>query len=148
MFTCVEISFSVHTGGELLQADSPAGDAVLKQLWHHSDAIMCCSVKMNVSHFSSLHFFSLCFSLFFIRKTDYFTKWCLTAGISSFHVCKPGRPRHAGDDPSRPSGHNAREDSRRSWPENSPVGVLQDHAAGKKSTNYQLVFLGKISVSS
>lgn len=42
--------FSVHTGGELLPlADSPAGDAVLKQLWHHTDAIMCCSVKMNVS---------------------------------------------------------------------------------------------------
>ncbi|XP_012827547.1 PREDICTED: homeobox-leucine zipper protein ATHB-14 [Erythranthe guttata] len=42
-------SFSVHTGGELLQPDSPAGDAVLKQLWHHTDAIMCCSVKMNAS---------------------------------------------------------------------------------------------------
>ncbi|KAH6830717.1 Homeobox-leucine zipper family protein / lipid-binding START domain-containing protein [Perilla frutescens var. hirtella] len=42
-------SYSIHTGGELLQADSPAGDAVLKQLWHHSDAIMCCSVKMNAS---------------------------------------------------------------------------------------------------
>ncbi|KAH6790162.1 Homeobox-leucine zipper family protein / lipid-binding START domain-containing protein [Perilla frutescens var. frutescens] len=42
-------SYSIHTGGELLQADSLAGDAVLKQLWHHSDAIMCCSVKMNAS---------------------------------------------------------------------------------------------------
>ncbi|KAH6793161.1 Homeobox-leucine zipper family protein / lipid-binding START domain-containing protein [Perilla frutescens var. hirtella] len=42
-------SYSIHTGGELLQSDSPAGDAVLKQLWHHSDAIMCCSVKMNAS---------------------------------------------------------------------------------------------------
>ncbi|KAL0352790.1 UNVERIFIED_CONTAM: Homeobox-leucine zipper protein HOX32 [Sesamum angustifolium] len=39
-------SYRVHTGGELLQADSTAGDAVLKQLWHHSDAIMCCSVRM------------------------------------------------------------------------------------------------------
>ncbi|KAL0363628.1 UNVERIFIED_CONTAM: Homeobox-leucine zipper protein ATHB-14 [Sesamum calycinum] len=42
-------SYRVHTGGELLQADSTAGDAVLKQLWHHSDAIMCCSVRMNAS---------------------------------------------------------------------------------------------------
>ncbi|KAL0442448.1 UNVERIFIED_CONTAM: Homeobox-leucine zipper protein ATHB-14 [Sesamum latifolium] len=42
-------SYRVHTGGELLQADSPAGDAVLKQLWHHTDAIMCCSVRMNAS---------------------------------------------------------------------------------------------------
>ncbi|XP_020554026.1 homeobox-leucine zipper protein ATHB-14 isoform X1 [Sesamum indicum] len=40
-------SYRVHTGGELLQADSSAGDAVLKQLWHHTDAIMCCSVRMN-----------------------------------------------------------------------------------------------------
>ncbi|KAJ8549294.1 hypothetical protein K7X08_033001 [Anisodus acutangulus] len=43
-------SYKVHTGGELLQVDSQAaGDAVLKQLWHHSDSIMCCSVKMNDS---------------------------------------------------------------------------------------------------
>lgn len=38
-----------HTGGELVRVDSQAGDAVLKQLWSHNDAIMCCSVKMNVS---------------------------------------------------------------------------------------------------
>ncbi|KAM3361720.1 homeobox-leucine zipper protein ATHB-14 isoform X1 [Capsicum galapagoense] len=43
-------SYKVHTGGELLQVDSQAaGDAVLKQLWHHTDSIMCCSVKMNDS---------------------------------------------------------------------------------------------------
>ncbi|KAK4709893.1 hypothetical protein R3W88_004406 [Solanum pinnatisectum] len=42
-------SYRVHTGGDLFQVDSQAGDAVLKQLWHHSDAIMCCSVKMNAS---------------------------------------------------------------------------------------------------
>lgn len=38
----------VYTGGELLRSDSQAGDAVLKLLWHHSDAILCCSVKSNV----------------------------------------------------------------------------------------------------
>ncbi|CAN4080266.1 unnamed protein product [Withania somnifera] len=43
-------SYKVHTGRELLQVDSQAaGDAVLKQLWHHTDSIMCCSVKMNDS---------------------------------------------------------------------------------------------------
>ncbi|XP_059288624.1 homeobox-leucine zipper protein ATHB-14-like isoform X1 [Lycium ferocissimum] len=43
-------SYKVHTGGDLLQLDSQAaGDAVLKQLWHHTDSIMCCSVKMNDS---------------------------------------------------------------------------------------------------
>ncbi|KAE8673416.1 Homeobox-leucine zipper protein HOX32 [Hibiscus syriacus] len=42
-------SYRIHTGGELLRADSKAGDALLKQLWHHSDAIMCCSLKTNAS---------------------------------------------------------------------------------------------------
>ncbi|XP_051125901.1 homeobox-leucine zipper protein ATHB-14-like isoform X2 [Andrographis paniculata] len=43
-------SYRVHTGQELFPADSPmADDAVLKQLWHHTDAIMCCSVKTNAS---------------------------------------------------------------------------------------------------
>lgn len=40
--------FRLHTGAELFRVESPAGDAILKQLWHHSDAIMCCSVKTNV----------------------------------------------------------------------------------------------------
>ncbi|XP_011038886.1 PREDICTED: homeobox-leucine zipper protein ATHB-14-like isoform X1 [Populus euphratica] len=42
-------SYRIHTGGELFRVDSQAGDALLKQLWHHSDAIMCCSLKTNVS---------------------------------------------------------------------------------------------------
>lgn len=42
-------SYRIHTGAELLRADSQAGDAALKQLWLHSDAIMCCSVKTNTS---------------------------------------------------------------------------------------------------
>ncbi|VFQ97392.1 unnamed protein product [Cuscuta campestris] len=42
-------SYRMHTGSDLLHLESQAGDAVLKQLWHHSEAIMCCSVKMNAS---------------------------------------------------------------------------------------------------
>ncbi|KAK4421042.1 Homeobox-leucine zipper protein ATHB-14 [Sesamum alatum] len=42
-------SYRAHTGGELFRADSQAGDAVLKHLWHHADAIMCCSIKTNAS---------------------------------------------------------------------------------------------------
>ncbi|KAJ6966104.1 hypothetical protein NC652_003857 [Populus alba x Populus x berolinensis] len=42
-------SYRIHTGGELFRVDSQAGDALLKQLWHHSDAIMCCSLKTNAS---------------------------------------------------------------------------------------------------
>ncbi|XP_038703529.1 homeobox-leucine zipper protein ATHB-14-like [Tripterygium wilfordii] len=42
-------SYRIHTGGELLRGDCEAGDGLLKQLWNHSDAIMCCSLKTNAS---------------------------------------------------------------------------------------------------
>ncbi|CAL1366751.1 unnamed protein product [Linum trigynum] len=40
-------SYSYYTGGELLSSDdsSSGGDSVLKSLWHHPDAILCCSLK-------------------------------------------------------------------------------------------------------
>ncbi|KZV14686.1 homeobox-leucine zipper protein ATHB-14-like [Dorcoceras hygrometricum] len=41
--------YCMHTGTELFQPESNSGDAVLKQLWHHTDAIMCCSIKTNAS---------------------------------------------------------------------------------------------------
>ncbi|KAM0937272.1 putative transcription factor & lipid binding HD-SAD family [Dioscorea sansibarensis] len=40
-------SYRFHTGVELLRADTQAGDSLLKLLWHHSDAIMCCSLKAS-----------------------------------------------------------------------------------------------------
>ncbi|CAD5176134.1 unnamed protein product [Musa acuminata subsp. malaccensis] len=40
-------SYRVHTGAELFQVDSQANDSSLKLLWHHSDAIMCCSLKAS-----------------------------------------------------------------------------------------------------
>jgi homeobox-leucine zipper protein len=43
-------SYSIHTGADLFGADSQScgGDTLLKQLWDHSDAILCCSLKTNV----------------------------------------------------------------------------------------------------
>lgn len=38
-------SYSFHLGAELLQPDSLGGDSMLKHLWHHQDAILCCSLK-------------------------------------------------------------------------------------------------------
>ncbi|KAK6142014.1 hypothetical protein DH2020_016195 [Rehmannia glutinosa] len=38
-------SYSYHFGAELLRADSTSSDAMLKTLWHHQDAILCCSLK-------------------------------------------------------------------------------------------------------
>ncbi|KAJ6937631.1 hypothetical protein NC652_012061 [Populus alba x Populus x berolinensis] len=38
-------SHSYHLGAELLRSDSVGGDSVLKHLWHHPDAILCCSLK-------------------------------------------------------------------------------------------------------
>ncbi|CAK9168661.1 unnamed protein product, partial [Ilex paraguariensis] len=33
-------------GGELLTSSCQSGDSVLQQLWHHQDAILCCSFKL------------------------------------------------------------------------------------------------------
>ncbi|KAF9594836.1 hypothetical protein IFM89_034819 [Coptis chinensis] len=38
-------SIFYHIGAELLRSSSDAGDSVLKLLWHHPDAILCCSLK-------------------------------------------------------------------------------------------------------
>ncbi|KAG7598752.1 Homeobox-like domain superfamily [Arabidopsis suecica] len=44
-------SYSIHTGADLFGSDSQScgGDTLLKQLWNHSDAILCCSLKTNAS---------------------------------------------------------------------------------------------------
>ncbi|XP_020215009.1 homeobox-leucine zipper protein ATHB-14 [Cajanus cajan] len=42
-------SYRLHTCTELFRVESTSGDAILKQLWHHSDAILCCSIKTNAS---------------------------------------------------------------------------------------------------
>ncbi|XP_010264677.1 PREDICTED: homeobox-leucine zipper protein REVOLUTA-like [Nelumbo nucifera] len=38
-------SYSNYFGAELLRTDCQDGESVLKQLWHHQDAILCCSLK-------------------------------------------------------------------------------------------------------
>ncbi|KAJ6825328.1 homeobox-leucine zipper protein HOX32-like [Iris pallida] len=43
----ISCSYRFHTGVDLLQDDSHASDSLLKLLWHHSDAIMCCSLKAS-----------------------------------------------------------------------------------------------------
>ncbi|CAN1290259.1 Homeobox-leucine zipper protein HOX32 [Linum perenne] len=41
-------SYRAHTGRDLFSCDSESGgDALLKQLWHNSDSIMCCSLKAS-----------------------------------------------------------------------------------------------------
>ncbi|KAK7399705.1 hypothetical protein VNO78_10894 [Psophocarpus tetragonolobus] len=42
-------SYRLHTGTDLSRVESTSGDALLKQLWHHTDAILCCSSKTNAS---------------------------------------------------------------------------------------------------
>ncbi|KAL1544136.1 homeobox-leucine zipper protein REVOLUTA-like isoform X2 [Salvia divinorum] len=38
-------SYSYHMGTELLRSESMGDGSVLKTLWHHQDAILCCSLK-------------------------------------------------------------------------------------------------------
>lgn len=44
--------FSYYMGSELVRSDSLGGESVLKNLWHHQDAILCCSLKVRVQFFS------------------------------------------------------------------------------------------------
>ncbi|MBA0728824.1 hypothetical protein Golax_001691, partial [Gossypium laxum] len=37
-----------HLGEELLKSESLGGDSVLKNLWQHQDAILCCSLKAGL----------------------------------------------------------------------------------------------------
>ncbi|MBA0764038.1 hypothetical protein Gotri_013414 [Gossypium trilobum] len=38
-------SYSYHLGAELLRPEPAVGDSLLKNLWQHQDAILCCSLK-------------------------------------------------------------------------------------------------------
>ncbi|GMI77988.1 INCURVATA 4, CORONA [Hibiscus trionum] len=38
-------SYRVYMGDELLKSSGEGSESILKILWHHSDAIMCCSLK-------------------------------------------------------------------------------------------------------
>ncbi|KAH1238510.1 CBL-interacting serine/threonine-protein kinase 9 [Glycine max] len=42
-------SYRLHTWTELFSVESTSGDAILKQVWHHPDAVLCCSVKTDAS---------------------------------------------------------------------------------------------------
>ncbi|CAA2973088.1 homeobox-leucine zipper REVOLUTA [Olea europaea subsp. europaea] len=44
-------SYSFHVGTELVRADAIEGESILKTLWHHQDAILCCSLKQALPVF-------------------------------------------------------------------------------------------------
>ncbi|KAF7805597.1 homeobox-leucine zipper protein REVOLUTA [Senna tora] len=42
----LELTFKLyHLGAELLRSETVVGDMLLKHLWHHQDAILCCSLR-------------------------------------------------------------------------------------------------------
>ncbi|XP_020582785.1 homeobox-leucine zipper protein HOX32-like [Phalaenopsis equestris] len=45
----ISSSYRFHSGIELIRTDSHCADSHLKLLWHHSDAITCCSLKASPS---------------------------------------------------------------------------------------------------
>jgi hypothetical protein len=36
-----------YMGVELLKSNSDGNESILKNLWHHTDAIICCSMKVT-----------------------------------------------------------------------------------------------------
>ncbi|XP_020682623.1 homeobox-leucine zipper protein HOX32-like [Dendrobium catenatum] len=45
----ISSSYRFYTGLDLMKTDSQCADSLLKLLWHYSDAIMCCSLKVSPS---------------------------------------------------------------------------------------------------
>ncbi|KAF5776412.1 hypothetical protein HanXRQr2_Chr12g0523991 [Helianthus annuus] len=39
------LEFLYHLGADLLSSGSVVGESLLKDLWQHQDAILCCSLK-------------------------------------------------------------------------------------------------------
>lgn len=86
----IQLSFSrFHTGMELLRLDSQAGDSLLKTLWHHSDAIMCCSMKTNVMALSACSFFLVYPIKFHMDAYNYKSVWFASILIK---ICIQGSP--------------------------------------------------------
>lgn len=57
-------------GVELLKSIAEGSESILKSLWHHSDAIICCSAKVSaLSHVNLISFFCL-------LGTLYAALWC------------------------------------------------------------------------
>lgn len=78
-------------GAELLRGESLDGESVLKNLWHHQDAILCCSLKVYNRVILQKYFL---FNI--LTCPGYSISQCNNSGvflfavIASFHICKPG----------------------------------------------------------
>lgn len=94
-----EFSYSCYLGVELLKDEG--SETVLKSLWHHSDAILCCSLKVVNLFEPFLSFLSSCLCCkvhsppFFLNgmklNNDFSLLSDFVAGFASFHVCESGR---------------------------------------------------------
>lgn len=135
MFFVFVWCFSMHTGANLFGADSEAcdGDALLKNLWNHTDAILCCSLKTNVrdsKFFPWLNRISICqlvislpFSLIWFGWNLVINRFLgelyafsfLFLGLTGIHIRKPSWFRHAWNYARGTSRYNARQDSRWLW---------------------------------
>lgn len=65
------------------------------------------STSLCISRWSIFGFFLI---LIFKNLNTLLTYHVMSAGITSFHICKSGRTRHARDNLSGPSGYNSGED--------------------------------------
>ena len=76
-------------GVELLKSSSEGSESILKTLWHHSDAIMCCSLKVclelcNTSLSPSLSYLS--FFLVVCNIKYEFLHWKSSVGLTPYQT--------------------------------------------------------------
>lgn len=103
--------YRFHTGIELIRTDSQAGET-LKLLWHYSDAIMCCSLKVNILIRTDSQL------MFLIMKG-----FKLHAGFSFVHLRQPSWTRPAWNHSGCSPRHFTGEDTRRHWQKGAVLRV-------------------------
>lgn len=106
------VLFRCYLGVEMLKSGGEGNEPLLKSLWHHSDAVMCCSLKVcNI--FLWILFAPTNIAL--LQKGDITNGGCF-AGTPSIYLCKPGRAWHAWNHAGCASRHIVGEDLRWPWP--------------------------------
>lgn len=137
--------FSHHLGSELLTNDSlGSNDSVLKLLWDHQDAILCCSLKVciltKLKRLNSGSVFGSVISVWCRNGSELnpcsFRRlmWSgYVAATASVHVCEPSWSRHARDNTCSLTRHNTRKDLRWIRSKGSLLRLRQANATGKET---------------
>lgn len=129
-------SYRCYLGVDLLK---PHGTDLLKSLWHHPDAVMCCSLKVIFLLLLTQEH-RLCSYIIYNKESELVL--IISGLISGIHICEPSWFRHAGDDVGGTSRYHSRQDLRQQQREEDFIlRIPSDHATGTLNRVMHLVSL-------